>query len=127
MGGNLWQWCEDRSSSDHRLGVLRGDSFSDINPSLLLSSARWFDIPGARIGNRGFRCVLTESESTPALSVDDWKRKAIEQYPDLAVTGSPLNALFVAKYKAYQGSSYFDAPDWPMRLAKECAAAIQGQ
>jgi hypothetical protein len=68
--------------------------------------------------------ALTADAPTPALTVDEWKKKAIEQYPQLAVAGSPLNAAFVAKFKAYQGTSYFDAPDWPMRLAKECAEAM---
>jgi hypothetical protein len=66
-----------------------------------------------------------EPEPTPALTVEEWKNKAVEQYPDLAVAGSPLNAAFVARYKAYEGTSYMTSPDWPMRLAKESAAAIQ--
>ena len=66
----------------------------------------------------------TSAKSNSALTVDQWRKKAMEQFPELAVAGSPLNAAFVAKYKAYQGSNYFDSPDWPMRLAKECAGAI---
>ena len=50
----------------------------------------------------------------------------MEQFPELAVAGSPINAAFVARYKAYQGTNYFNSPDWPMRLAKECAAGISG-
>jgi len=76
------------------------------------------DIPGTT-GN-------ASTDSSPSLTVDDWKKKAIEQYPDLAVAGSPLNVAFVAKYKAYKGTNYFDSPDWPMRLAKECADSLQG-
>jgi hypothetical protein len=64
---------------------------------------------------------------TPALTVAEWKEKAIEQYPQLAISGSPLNLAFVAKFKAYQGTRYFVSPDWPMRLAKECAEAVEGK
>jgi len=63
-------------------------------------------------------------ESTSALTAEEWKKEAMEKFPELAIAGSPLNAAFVAKYKAYQGSNYFDSPDWPMRLAKECAGAV---
>ena len=67
-------------------------------------------------------------ESTPDLTVDEWKKKAVEQFPDLAVAGSALNSAFVLKYQSYQVSKprFFDSPDWPMRLAKECADSIQG-
>jgi uncharacterized membrane protein YhaH (DUF805 family) len=60
-------------------------------------------------------------ESTSDLTAEEWKKEAIEKFPELAIAGSPLNAEFVARYKAYQGSNFFNSPDWPMRLAKECA------
>lgn len=68
---------------------------------------------------------ISQPKATPSLTVDEWKKKAVERYPDLAVAGSPLNLAFAAKYKAYQGTSYFDSPDWPMRLAKECDEAVR--
>jgi len=66
-------------------------------------------------------------ESTPVLTVEEWKRKAIAEYPQLAVSGSPFNLAFVARYKMYRGTSYFESSDWPMRLAKECAESVQGK
>jgi hypothetical protein len=51
------------------------------------------------------------------------QQKAIELYPEVAVAGSPLNKEFVARMKRYQAEKkeFFDEPDWPIRLAKECS------
>jgi formylglycine-generating enzyme required for sulfatase activity len=61
MGGNVWEWCEDKysltgSTSTYR--VLRGVSWFYSNPVILLSSYRNFYAPDIRIINCGFRCVL---------------------------------------------------------------------
>ena len=55
--------------------------------------------------------------------------KAMELYPDLGVAGSPLNTEFVARVNRYQveKKDYFAEPDWPIRLAKECASDLAGQ
>jgi len=63
MGGNVWEWCEDKysltgSTSTYR--VLRGASwYGYYGPDYLLSSFRYVYAPGFRYGYFvGFRCVL---------------------------------------------------------------------
>jgi formylglycine-generating enzyme required for sulfatase activity len=58
MGGNVWQWCEDRYSDGGASRVVRGASWSNLVPEYLLSSCRDFGAPDFRFTNRGFRCVL---------------------------------------------------------------------
>ncbi len=69
--GNVWEWCKDGycsapkgyedptgdDSSSYR--VLRGGSWFNVNPRFLRSADRYFDIPGGRLGNVGFRLVRT--------------------------------------------------------------------
>jgi len=57
MGGNVWEWCEDKHSGPYGLGVLRGASWDFDYPVYLLSSYRG-GTPGGRGFNIGFRCVL---------------------------------------------------------------------
>lgn len=40
--------------------VMRGGSWADDDPNYLLSSFRYFSLPGERIGNVGFRVVLAD-------------------------------------------------------------------
>lgn len=64
--------------------------------------------------------------SPPLQAQTDWRKKAIETYPELGVPGSPLNAKFLELHNAKKGSdpSFLASPDWPMRLAAEAAAAL---
>lgn len=56
----------------------------------------------------------------------DWQRKAVELYPDLAVAGSPLNKKYRALYqeRLRTNPAYFKLPQWPVLLAKESAAQL---
>ena len=58
MGGNVYEWCEDKwnPTSSHR--VLRGASWDFNYPDYLLSSYRSSYAPGGRNYVIGFRCVL---------------------------------------------------------------------
>ena len=51
--------------------------------------------------------------------------RAVELYPELGESGSPLNKAFVERMKRYQTEKkeFFAEPDWPVRLAKECIEA----
>ena len=58
MGGNVWEWCEDKYSPTSKDRVLRGASWVNGSPVLLLSSYRLGIAPGLRGRSLGFRCVL---------------------------------------------------------------------
>ena len=58
LGGNVWEWCEDKYRPTSAGRVLRGASWNDGNPVLLLSSIRVSYAPDIRSNDFGFRCVL---------------------------------------------------------------------
>jgi formylglycine-generating enzyme required for sulfatase activity len=58
MGGNVWEWCEDKYSPTISYRVLRGACWVIIVPDYLLSSYRYGNHPVSRNGDVGFRCVL---------------------------------------------------------------------
>jgi hypothetical protein len=54
------------------------------------------------------------------------QKRAMAVFPALAVPGSPLNREFVARYNRYRTEKpdFFTDPEWPTKLAAECAQAI---
>jgi hypothetical protein len=63
LGGNVWEWCEDRYDTDRELRGLRGGSWNLNAREFLLSSARFYLSPDYRDVGVGFRCVLEFGES----------------------------------------------------------------
>ena len=58
LGGNVWEWCEDKWNSTSSYRVLRGASWNYSDPDALLSSRRSGGTPDRRNNGIGFRCVL---------------------------------------------------------------------
>jgi formylglycine-generating enzyme required for sulfatase activity len=60
MGGNVWEWCEDKYRPTSTYRVLRGASWGNgFGPGSLLSSRRDpYIAPDSRVNYVGFRCVL---------------------------------------------------------------------
>jgi formylglycine-generating enzyme required for sulfatase activity len=65
LGGNVWEWCEDKYAADSAWRVLRGGSWNNNNRENLLSSNRNYNDPDNRNDNIGFRCVV---ESSPTFA-----------------------------------------------------------
>lgn len=65
LGGNVWEWCEDKYKAGETSRVLRGASWSwNFNfPDYLLASYRNYTAPTYRAGNYGFRVVVAGSSS----------------------------------------------------------------
>lgn len=59
--------------------------------------------------------------------VGESKKRAIAKYPDLMTANSEMNSRFVFRYNymVKEGSTRFQEPNWPEKLADECAAAAQ--
>ncbi|HVV72078.1 MAG TPA: SUMF1/EgtB/PvdO family nonheme iron enzyme [Chthoniobacteraceae bacterium] len=64
MGGNVWQWCEDWYDTTQKFRVVRGASWFNRTPELLLSSFRFGGNPGIRDVSFGFRRVLAPVSSS---------------------------------------------------------------
>lgn len=62
LGGNAWEWCEDRFAPGGETRVLRGGAWANVDAELLLASKRIEAFPHAHSDLYGFRVVL----ETPA-------------------------------------------------------------
>ena len=67
LGGNVWEWCQDKYSPKADSHVLRGGSWISFDRDLLASFRRFNYVPG--VGGRGlsvgFRCVVVVGGSSP--------------------------------------------------------------
>jgi hypothetical protein len=71
--------------------------------------------------------VETQPPGTEAKGTEqDWQQVAISKYPELALTGTPLNTMFVARVKTCRAKrpEVFQRPDWPLKLADEVASEL---
>lgn len=62
-------------------------------------------------------------------TVEQWKAKTIEKYPDLAVPGSLFNKQFVAEYRKTQETDpkLLENPQWPMLIAESVEKQLQAK
>jgi len=58
LGGNVWEWSEDKWNPNSTRRVLRGASWLSRVSDFLLSSYRDYYTPVSRFNGFGFRCVL---------------------------------------------------------------------
>jgi len=61
MGGNVWQWCQDKYTANNDDRVVRGGSWDHCTPYALLSAHRNHEPPDSRKTDIGFRCVLVNT------------------------------------------------------------------
>ena len=59
MGGNIWEWCQDRYDSDKTRRVLRGGSWNDPSSNLRVAN-RFGYFPSNTYYYVGFRCVVSD-------------------------------------------------------------------
>ena len=78
LGGNVWEWCEDRWKPGEPARVIRGASFGSASRSIA-SSYRDSSPPEAWNSSFGFRVVMTAA--SPAASP---ARQWAKVFPDLA-------------------------------------------
>ena len=75
---------------------------------------------------------VTQSVPTPSTvlprsnGADTAQQRATRLYPELGIRNSPLNQEFVRRHGKYrlENKHYFDNPEWPSALAKECKDAL---
>jgi hypothetical protein len=63
MGGNVWQWCEDRYDAEKLYRLSRGACWDNFFSDALLASFRSSNPPDFRKDDVGFRCVVAVESS----------------------------------------------------------------
>ncbi|MEP6672378.1 MAG: SUMF1/EgtB/PvdO family nonheme iron enzyme [Chthoniobacter sp.] len=63
LGGNVWQWCEDKYNAQSESRVMRGGCWGSDDNTSCSSSYRHVVHPSNRYVSNGFRCVLVLSEN----------------------------------------------------------------
>jgi cytochrome c5 len=60
---------------------------------------------------------------------EDWQKKAVEMYPQLGVADSAFAKKFqqLRRQQELVNPDYFNNPQWPVLLAKECAAQLAAE
>lgn len=70
--------------------------------------------------------VKTTIKAPKVVNAADSQKRAIALYPDLGVSGSPLNREFLRRYNGLKasGDPLLQEPDWPEKLAKQSSDAL---
>jgi len=91
LGGNTWEWCEDRWKTGDPSRVVRGGSFGSSRRNGLACSHRDFKLPDARSSSFGFRVVVDVSDpnSRKAATGGDKASPAPSQSAATAATTLP--------------------------------------
>lgn len=113
MGGNIWEWCEDKYRPPEEYRVLRGGCWDPSNRGgSQLSSYRYFNRPYARSCNYGFRCVLAPRAVTPG-----WEAEPIEATRDHPFASEtkrvPQHAPGSFRFELADGSTVTGKPSFP--------------
>ena len=68
VGGNVWEWCEDKDAEMPAMNVLKGASWADSMPLFLSTSRNSAYEPAYKYVNLGFRVVADPAEGEPVSS-----------------------------------------------------------
>ena len=129
----FYYWMVKVDSSSDQMIMLANDNLSSSGSPDSLISAQDYDSGAAEDIPALAAFIRDQKEQARQAQLQVYRndpqaaqRKAIQLYPALAVAGSLLNNEFVTRMKRYQKENpdFFIDPDWPIRLAKECAASI---
>ncbi len=65
MGGNAWEWCEDRWGDNGEERIHRGGSWGSESKEPVLSTQREAKSPDYHVASTGFRCVVVPGKPPP--------------------------------------------------------------
>lgn len=89
MLGNVWEWCQDLWDTSGSVRVVRGGGWYD-DPQVLRAAGRYYNDPGYRLSNVGFRLVRTllpfntiQNKTEHALSI---AKKALQEIEEILNT-----------------------------------------
>jgi formylglycine-generating enzyme required for sulfatase activity len=68
IGGNVWEWCEDKDEEMPSMRVMKGASWADCAPLFLRTARRSAYDPGYKYVNLGFRVVADPADVPPSPS-----------------------------------------------------------
>lgn len=73
--------------------------------------------------------LLAVAWSLGVAQAQDWQKKAVELYPQLGVADSTFAKKFqqLRRQQELGNPDYFNNPQWPILLARECAAQLAAE
>jgi hypothetical protein len=137
----LWMWAVDGLAAP-RLGEIRVNAdvqeqfyakYPDLKDEeeIVIAAARSLEQEGVA-GNRLDDAALLAERARAILSKrtpQEWQRKAMGLFPELAISGSEFNALFLRHHAELQRTSpqFEEEPSWPVLLARRCADELKAK